>query len=83
MWNFMTLASLCGWADQFESYLVENPEDRFSHDEAHMVSDQLITVIKVSQQQAPKCLRSSIVQEQGIIGCTSLGYVFIFFPLLY
>ena len=33
----MTLASLFSWADPFESYLVENPEDRFSRDEAHMV----------------------------------------------
>ena len=32
----MTLANLCGWADRFESYLVENPEDRFSHDEAQL-----------------------------------------------
>ena len=33
----MTLASLFSWADQFESYLVENPEDRFSHDVAHLM----------------------------------------------
>ena len=36
MGNFMTLASLFSWADRFESYLVENPKDRFSCDEAHM-----------------------------------------------
>ena len=29
--------SLCSWADRFESTLVENPEDRFSHDEAHLI----------------------------------------------
>ena len=29
------LASCCGCAGQFESHLVGNPEDRFSHDEAH------------------------------------------------
>ena len=34
--NFKTVASLCSWAGWFESYLVENPEDRFSHVEAHM-----------------------------------------------
>ena len=34
--NFMTLASFFSWADRFESYLVENSEDRFSRDEAHM-----------------------------------------------
>ena len=32
----MTLASFFSWADRFESYLVENPEDRFSCDEAHL-----------------------------------------------
>ena len=34
--NFMTLASFFSRADRLESYLVENPEDRFSLDEAHM-----------------------------------------------
>ena len=32
----MTLASFFSWAGRFESYRVENPEDRFSHDEAHV-----------------------------------------------
>ena len=31
----MTLANFFSWADRFESYLVENPEDMFSRDEAH------------------------------------------------
>ena len=34
--NFKTLVSLICWVDRFESYLVANPEDRFSHDEAKM-----------------------------------------------
>ena len=33
-----TLASLCSWAGRFESYLVANPEDRFSRDEAQMLT---------------------------------------------
>ena len=33
--NFKTLAILCGCACRFEFNLVANPEDRFSHDEAH------------------------------------------------
>ena len=33
----MTLASLCLWAGRFESYLVANPEDRFSYDKAHSI----------------------------------------------
>ena len=34
--NFKPLASLCSWAGWFESYLVENPEDRFSRVMAHI-----------------------------------------------
>ena len=33
--NFKTLASFWSWVGQFESYLVTNPEDRFSRDKAH------------------------------------------------
>ena len=32
----VSVASLCGCAGRFECYLVENPEDRFSRDEAHI-----------------------------------------------
>ena len=28
----------CSWAGRFESYLVENPKDRFSHDKAQLLS---------------------------------------------
>ena len=38
IWNFKPLASFCGCAGRFESYLVENPEDRFSRDQAHIIS---------------------------------------------
>ena len=34
--NFKTLASLISWAGWFESYLVANPEDSLSCDEAHI-----------------------------------------------
>ena len=33
---FNALASHCSWAGQFESYLVANPEDKFSHDVAQI-----------------------------------------------
>ena len=36
--SFNTLASHCSWAGQFEFYLVANPEDRFFHDVAHVMS---------------------------------------------
>ena len=35
--NFKPLASFCGCAGRFESYLVKNSEGRFSGDEAHIV----------------------------------------------
>ena len=35
----MTLASFFSWADQFVSYLVENPEDRFSCDKAQFITN--------------------------------------------
>ena len=41
-WNFKTLASIWSWAGQFESYLVGNPKNRFSRDEAQMVFCQHI-----------------------------------------
>ena len=31
------VASLYSWAGRIESYLVANPEDRFSHDEAQLL----------------------------------------------
>ena len=34
--TFKPLVSFCGWGGRFGSYLVENPEDRFSHEEARM-----------------------------------------------
>ena len=40
IWSFKPLASFCSWADWFESYLVANPEDRFSHD----VAQELIKI---------------------------------------
>ena len=41
MQNLKPLASLHSWAGQFESYLVGNPEDRFSRDEAQLYSYQI------------------------------------------
>ena len=49
IWNFKTLASLCLWADWFESNLVANLEDRLSPD-AHMrtMLKYLLTVFQHS-----------------------------------
>ena len=38
--NFKPPASFCGYAGRFESYLVENPKDRFSRDEAQISQTQ-------------------------------------------
>ena len=47
--NFKPLASFCCCAGQFESYLVGNPEDRFSRDEAHIFcTDFSLCYINVS-----------------------------------
>ena len=32
------------WADEFESNLVANPEDRFSHDKAHLFKGKLVAI---------------------------------------
>ena len=45
---FLTLASFFSCADRFESYLVENPEDRFSRDEAQMMLTGEQTHLRVS-----------------------------------
>ena len=37
MQNLKPLASLYSWARQFESSLVWNLEDKFSHDVAHLI----------------------------------------------
>ena len=34
--NFNILTSLCSWEVWFDPYQVTNPEDRFSHDKAHI-----------------------------------------------
>ena len=41
-----SLASLCSWAGRFELYLVANPEDRFSHNGAHLFNNIINAVDK-------------------------------------
>ena len=46
--NFKILAGLCSWADWFESYLVGNPEDRFSHGVAQLINtDSSISFLNI------------------------------------
>ena len=54
--NFKPLASFFGCTGRFESYLVKNPEDRFSRDEAHIVvaySEHISVYITVYLLQQP------------------------------
>ena len=41
--NVKPLASFCFCAGRFKSYLVENPEDRFSRDEAQLIIKHVTT----------------------------------------
>ena len=52
MCNFITLASLCSLVDRFESYLVENPEDKFSRDEAHIREHFSFTRPRIKKRSA-------------------------------
>ena len=54
--NFKTLARLCSWVGRFESYLVANPEGRFSRDEARMYD-----VISVTGTLDCRWLRSKLL----------------------
>ena len=40
------LASFWSWTGRFESYLVENPEDRFSHDVADIIEPEHVKTNK-------------------------------------
>ena len=46
--NFKPLPSFYGCAGWFESYLVANPEDRFSHDEAHLMPSMVFVFLPYS-----------------------------------
>ena len=50
--NFKHLASFCGCAGRFESYLVENSENRFSRDEAQITSEKKISGSTLAWLQA-------------------------------
>ena len=59
----MTLASFLSWADRSESYLIENPKDRFSRDEARTV--------KIVNIGTPEIIAVNIlIFEQGGFRCT-------------
>ena len=55
--NFKALASLRRWAGRFESYLVGNPEDRFSHDVARIKNESRdsLEIIRLSKYRHAIC----------------------------
>ena len=54
--NFKPLASLCLSAGQFESYMVTNPEDRFSHDMAHISITTQVKILVHEDIQQKGCV---------------------------
>ena len=50
--TFKPLASLCSWAGRFESYLVRNPEDRFSRDVAHLIMTVRKVYVELDSQKS-------------------------------
>ena len=59
---YKTIAGLCSWADRFESYLVENSEERFSRDEAHMYMEDIRRHFYSGSN--PNSLRINCLNEQ-------------------
>ena len=62
--NFKPLAILCGCTAWFVWDLVENPEDRFSNNEAHIIHVPLITDNKkVRKSNFYQCHMSSVARK--------------------
>ena len=50
----MSLACLCSRAGQFESYLVANPEDRFSRDVVYLLNLKVLTIKRERKKKKKK-----------------------------
>ena len=61
---YNTLASLCSWASFFESYLVANPEDRFSHVTFETIQDSYICSFPVIVY-SETCLKRPLKNRQN------------------
>ena len=77
----MTLACFCSWAGWFESYLVKNPEDRFSCDMAHISQSVfwVCTLVRLnpasSATEASLNLQTSDINTIGIIGADRTAWM--------
>ena len=82
------ISSLCSWADRFESYVVANPEDRFSRNEAqfwYTCLDMIIVLLDfISQYFVLLGLAHQQINNCLFIICshfTSLAPIPVNFPL--
>ena len=67
--NCKTLAGICSWTGRFESYLIANPEDKFSYDVAHSVNASLMQAYlknlkNLVPQNYPKIWTNSILSKR-------------------
>ena len=75
-----TLTGLCSWAGRSESYLVADPDDRFSHDEAQLLqfvlerccSCSVSSVALVKFIRLERVLQSSQAEEWNKSGATHI-----------
>ena len=61
--KFNFLASLCSWGDLFETCFVANPEDRFSHDKAHIRS-AIICPFFITKLSSKGCIHLATCMER-------------------
>ena len=64
----MALASFFNWPDRFESTLVENPEDRFSHDKAQLLlSYRVVKEEIIDEEQRLPCFNGRVVSWVSLL----------------
>ena len=80
--NFKPLASFLSWAGRFESYLVENPKDRFSCDGAHIMYSQYTKQLMYSQLEIKQKYTDKITHKKTCLKARARHCVNIFWGLL-
>ena len=66
MRNFQSLAIFCGCTARFLSDLVGNPEDRFSHNEAHLYLQLLAATIQHEKPELEEKKTALLKQEEDL-----------------
>ena len=80
----MILASFFSWADRCESYLVENPEEKFSYDKAQMMlanyrDDRYFSDRQVCANSADPDQRSSLIWVYTV--CHSICIIWTYYSM--